>query len=160
MPETFGALRKSKLFGTASVQNKTDFVKYRLFATVVTAEEESSVYNPVVLEYAGKAVALQLIPAGLDYWGSQEKAITTKGTEEDIEFFDRVEMLLELQKRLWAEMEELLPIVERDINITPSTKARPRVGPTGEDKTTDPQKFPAEFNEEEALFPGEITSWQ
>lgn len=164
MPETFGALRNSKLFGTAFTQNKTEFVKYKLFATVVSSATEATVYNPVALEYAGKILSLQLIAPGIDHWGSVEQTITTTGTEETVSFLDRVKMLLQLQERLWREVTELQPLVEQEISITPIIKARPRVSPAGTDKSPDPQKFPAAYvsdSEVSALFleGGEFESW-
>lgn len=115
MPETWDGLSKSSLFATPFLQHKVDYVKYRLFASVVSPSQEASVYNPIVLEYAGKFVALQLIRPGMDYWASQPVTESISGADEQVSFTDRSKTLLDLEKALRADIADLAPLVQDDI---------------------------------------------
>jgi hypothetical protein len=155
MPETIHGLRKSALFGTTFVANKVDFVKFRLFSTVVSASSEASVYNPLVLEYAGKLTALQLINAGMDFWGSAPMTESLTGVNETVSFTDRAKNLQELAKRLTAEIAELAADVGEDVLIR--RRGGAKVSPGGADLTPNPQDFDPLPGER--IFPLPWSNW-
>ncbi len=80
LPETWDALANSTFYGESLLDIKQKFVKFALFGTVVTTNDEDVYYNPLVLEYAAKALAVTIIPAGADYYANKLISITATGT--------------------------------------------------------------------------------
>jgi hypothetical protein len=110
MPSTWDRLSNDARYGDRLLQNRIDYVKYKLFATIVTPAAEATVYNPLLLDYAAKEVALQIIPAGIEYWMTQPESINTTGTSESAGYPDRIDALKRLQEWLLAEVRELRPL--------------------------------------------------
>lgn len=96
----------SSYYGATEIQGLADYVKYRLFATVVAASAEASVYDPLLLTFLGKLTTLQFIPAAVDYWGDQLLQESTTGTNETIMYPDRRQELWKLFDVLRAEVKE------------------------------------------------------
>ena len=91
-------------YSASDVQTLADYVKFRLFATVIDPYLEVTMYDPLLLGFMGKVTTLQFIPAAIDYWGDQLISESTTGTNETVTRADPRPQLLELQKRLDAEV--------------------------------------------------------
>jgi hypothetical protein len=107
MPVTWSALSKDSRYGDRMLATRINYVKYKLFSTVVSATMESTAYNPLLLDYVAKEAALQIIPAGIDYWMEQHITSSTNGTSEAVSYPDRIRHLEKLQEWLFKEVAEL-----------------------------------------------------
>lgn len=148
MPVTWAALEGDSRYGENSLQRRVDAVKSRLFGAVVPAEEEADTYPSLVVEYAGKLVALAVIPAGEDYWAAQT-IMDNSGEKFSGTWIDRAESLRRLRRELIAETRAIAPEVAAILGTTIRvTKVRPRVGvrtPRAGHVTATPEDFPKDF---------------
>lgn len=141
LPVSWDILANSSSYGSTLLQSKVDFVKYRLFSTIVNATVEETVYNPLEMHYAAKQTALQVIPVAIDYYKNQRQTITTTGTSETVSYPDRIRALEKLQELFTKEVTDLA----LDLPSTSITKRRRKVLPkynTTEFVTEDPLDFP------------------
>ena len=107
IPLTWDALSKDPRYGDRMLSTRVNYVKYKLFSTVVSATVEESVYNPLLLDYTAKEAALQIIPAGIDYWMDQHITSSTNGSSEAVSYPDRIRHLQAVQEWLFREVAEL-----------------------------------------------------
>jgi hypothetical protein len=135
-------------FDTEMMQTLIDDVKYQLFGTVVTPNAEATTYTSLVLEYAGKLVAIAVIPAAVDYWMNQPTSITATGTEEVESYPDRIAALWKLQEQLIAQAKALEADVNEETDIIVRAKlGAPLVSDAGvELVTSNPSDFPRAFD--------------
>src|SRR4051794_6399158 len=131
LPETFDALVESDNFGEAGLARRKSLVMARVWGRQLD-DTEIDALDPRVQTYAAKMLARTLIGPGIDYWANQ--VITqSAGTTEQVSYdAQRVTALKEADKRLAAEIAELLGDVEV---ILPPVKltvgSGPRVGQAG-----------------------------
>jgi cell fate (sporulation/competence/biofilm development) regulator YlbF (YheA/YmcA/DUF963 family) len=153
VPATYRAMVEAtsptaKYFTTSDLQALADYVKFRLFSTVVDESQEATAYNPHVRQFLGKLTTIQYIPAAIDYWDAQLASKTITGTNEVAAYRDHreglIHLLEELSRQVADEWLELAP--EYGFTISRSTMV-PRVsyGDNGRGVliTPDPQEFPA-----------------
>ena len=137
LPETFDALLDSVHFGPAGLARRKTLVMARIWGNQLDSTEIDDL-DPRVQAYAAKMLARTLIGPGIDYWSNQ--VITqSAGTTEQVSYdAQRVTALKDADKRLAAEIAELLEDVEV---ILPPVKltagAGPHVGQAGKLGTTD-----------------------
>ncbi len=110
-PVTFDALVDSQLFGEAGLARRKSLVMARIWGKSLTEEEIESL-DVRVQAYTSKMIARTFIGPGIDYWSNQ--VITqAAGTTEQVSYdAARVAELKAADKRLAAEIAELLPDVE------------------------------------------------
>lgn len=138
LPITWDALSSSNLYGDNMLSGRSSYVKYKLFATVVSPLVEASIYNPMVLDYAAKELALQVIPAGIDFWMNSKISIETE--RENVAYPDRIEGLKRLQEWLLAEVAKLR--VDLNDNFVVRRKGNyPKVGNGNDLITPNPQEW-------------------
>jgi hypothetical protein len=111
LPETFDALVESDNFGEAGLARRKSLVMARVWGRQLD-DAEIDALDPRVQTYAAKMLARTLIGPGIDYWANQ--VITqSAGTTEQVSYdAQRVTALKEADKRLAAEIAELLADVE------------------------------------------------
>lgn len=107
LPETWDALASSTFFGEPLLESKGKFVKFLLFGTVIDTAQEAVLYNPLVLEYAAKGLAISVIPGAADYYANQIQTVTSTGTNETRSYPDRIASLWRIHARLLIEMTEM-----------------------------------------------------
>lgn len=120
IPTTFDALRNDSRFGDRFMQAKAELIKVRVLNKNCTPDEEKN-FNPVLIMYFSKRVALELIPPAIDYWSRQHRTVTTTGTNEVASYPDMIASLKELKgqlycscSELWQELQFIVPgIVQR-----------------------------------------------
>lgn len=128
LPVTWDALLADPRYGEPAIQRRVDLVKHRLFGSVVDPDVESVTYDPFVVEYAGKLVALSVVPAGADYWAVQ-KIQDAAGERQQAMWVDRVDKLWMLYRNLLAETRSMLPDVQAILGVTLVAKrSRPKMG--------------------------------
>lgn len=152
VPATYRAMVEAtspaaKYFATSDLQALADYVKYRLFSTVVSEADEATLYNPHVRQFLGKLTTIQFIPAAIDYWDAQLASKSVTGTNEVAAYRDHrqglIDLLEELTRQVEIEYSEIAP--EYGFTIHKRTLI-PQVtyGDNGRGIliTPDPQKFP------------------
>lgn len=73
----------ARLFTSNDLQALSEYVQFRLFATVVNEGDEATVYDPVLRHFLGKLTTIQFIPAAVDFWNSQlDSAVTPNETRQ------------------------------------------------------------------------------
>lgn len=107
IPETWDALANSSYYGEGLLDGKRNYVKFLLFGTVVDTSQESIFYNPLVLEYAAKGLAITIIPAGADYYANKIQTVTSTGTSETRSYPDRIASLWKIHARLLLDMADM-----------------------------------------------------
>lgn len=112
LPATWDALARATQYGESALNDAITYVKYQVNLTVVDQVQEAALYNPTMITYLGKLVALQVIPAGIDYWSDQPIAETTTGTNESVTWLDRRDSLYRLYTTLQNEVRVLAAQVE------------------------------------------------
>lgn len=137
MPETFAALAESPRFGTGALGRRKNRVMWSIWGRVLDSDQQEVLAIPVAT-YAGKLLAKSLIGPGIDYW-AQQATSQSAGTTEQISYGDRVKALGDLDKRLTAEIAELLIEIQP---ITPPVRtvvgAAPHVQQAGKLTTANP----------------------
>jgi hypothetical protein len=92
VPGSYSALvgaSGTTFYSLDDVQAQADYVKYRLFATIVDPALEATLYTPELAEFLGKITTLQFIPPAVDFWGTRLVSETTTGTSESVTYPDR-----------------------------------------------------------------------
>lgn len=149
LPESYRALTSASYYGEELIQDHIDDVKYKFFATVVSATTEASFYDRYVLRYVGKVATLEIIPSAIEYWMNQLISETTSGTDEQAVYPSRVAALEKLYARLASEIKSEAPEFNSFVNpIIRLSGASPKVDTSAEDlRTSDPKEFRKEFQD-------------
>lgn len=113
LPQTWDALANSTYYGESLLDLKLKYIKFALFATVVSTSQEEDYYNPLVIEFAAKALAITIIPAGADYYSNQLISLTSTGTNETKTYPDRIAGLWLINARLVKEFEDMKAKVQQ-----------------------------------------------
>jgi hypothetical protein len=111
LPETWRALKESPHYGDSFLINKLNAVMMRLFGEVLSENDQNEL-DDLVIDYAGKTLALELINPGIDYWSKQPVAIGATGRNETKSYVDRSAALLRLRAYLMEQLRLLFPDVE------------------------------------------------
>jgi hypothetical protein len=122
IPIAYDALAKDARYGEPRLQSRVDTVKFRLFGTVIPAALEATVYNPLVLDFAGKVAALQIIPAAVDFWMVQHVSVSATGTNENTSYPDRIDALWRIHERLLLEVKQDADLVEEWVIVRRKNK--------------------------------------
>ena len=105
VPSTYDAMIVNgdpTLFSATDLQALADFVKFRLFGTVVPEADEATQYGDILLTFLGKLTTLQYIPAAIDYWDSRLASEVVPGEVQ--QFRDHLSGLQALFKMLSDEV--------------------------------------------------------
>jgi len=128
MPITWNRLEDSYSYGDKQLQNKIDVAKFSLYGTEMSVEDEYDM-DIRVIDYLAKVAVVSVIPAGKDYWASTSSSKVTTGTDEQVTYPDRINMLDELHKQLTQEIaayrDEISSII--DLPSVRSSNAIPQV---------------------------------
>jgi hypothetical protein len=105
MPITLDNLRRDERYGDKWLQQQAEVIKLRVLGTSITPDTEDTI-ETVLLDYLSKRLALQLIPAGIEYWSRQMRTATSTATSEVTSYPDMIASLKELGSRLCCELEQ------------------------------------------------------
>lgn len=139
-------------YGEVSVNQRLDFIKYSLFGTSVDQSIEGSSYNPVQLLLAGKMLAMEVIPAGADYWADQAigYSASARSSSENVSYPDRISSLWRVHARLLVESEKLKAQLGTSgtSGIKPTRRmVAPKVNTTTPFRTSEPMTFPRQYTD-------------
>lgn len=115
LPSTYDALENSDKYGDALIQARIESVKRNLFGATVSVSEEDD-YDIRVQHFAAKLAAIDLIPAGVDYWMDQRIMISATGTNETTSYPDRIAALWKVYERLTIQVAQERPEIEILLN--------------------------------------------
>lgn len=144
LPQTWDALANSTYYGESLLDIKLKFIKFALFGTVVNTNAEENSYNPFVIEFAAKALAITIIPAGADYYSDKQISLIATGTSESKTYPDRIAGLWTINARLVKELKDMEPQVQKYIpgaGIKNVSSVARNSGVGRPYLTTDPQAF-------------------
>lgn len=139
IPYTFDALVRATTFGAPSLDLKRDYVVFSLFGTTIPESLEATTFDALRIAYAGKALALEMVPAGIDFWAGRPITKSATGTNESKTYESRVAALKAAGERLAAELAALAARIEVDL---PVQVAAPSITPQNDYVTPDPFTFP------------------
>lgn len=153
VPASYAALvsaTNSYDYTAQDLQNLADFVKFRLYNTVVAEASEAVIYNPKEQRLLGILTTLQFIPGAVDFWGDKYSSVSTNPTSENVSYFDHRTDLWKIFDKLTVEAQALSN--ELGINIYAARGVVPKVsyGDNGREilVTTDPQLFPPAYDQQ------------
>lgn len=146
IPVTWDALSLDTRFGDARLQEALDLVKESVFGVVIAPAAESS-YPLLVIDYAAKLAALELIPAGIDMWANEPISVSATGTNENTTYESRIQALLKLREQLLAETRNLAADVAALVGYRrPLSKSLPLNSAMNDPFLTPaPQEFPRPY---------------
>ena len=152
IPATWDALVLASQYGEVSVNQRLDYIKYSLFGTSVDQSVEGSTYNPVQLLLAGKMLAMEVIPAGADYWADQAigYSASARSSSENVSYPDRISSLWRVHSRLLVESEKLKAQLGTSgtSGIKPTRRmVAPKVNTTTPFRTSEPMTFPRQYTD-------------
>lgn len=151
LPVTWDALsRDTQRFGDDLLADAVDAVMDQMLGTILAPEEQDALPLRAV-RFMGKMVALEIIPAGIDFWMNEPTSESAQGPNENHTWVDRAKQLESLADRLSIEklrdMDAILALLGRK----PALKTLPRMGiSTSADDvllTPSPREFPAPYKQ-------------
>ena len=150
VPASYAALvgATNTYYSPEDLQSLADYVKFRLYNTVVAEASEALIYNVEEQRLLGILTTLQFIPAAVDYWSDRFSSVSTAPTSENTTFYDHRPDLWKIFDRLTAEAKALG--TELGLNIYAARGVVPRVSYGDNEReiliTSDPQDFSPAFD--------------
>lgn len=145
LPMTWDRLSSVSWYGTDLLLSRVEIAKNTIYPVAIATADEST-YTTLMIEYAAKTAALEIIPAGIEYWMNQTQSISTTGTAEVKSYTDRANQLRELAKWLQGEVVRLAGLSGLADYLLPPGDL-PEVADNTEDYmlTESPYDFPPAF---------------
>lgn len=146
IPVAWDALRRYDQYGDVGLQEKVETVKLSILNSVITAEAEGALDRRVI-DYIAKNVAIEIIPAAIDYWTNQIVSQTTPQGGEIATYPDRIAALRKTQEYLLARADKLKLTIETLVGAPIShVPDAPMVDTVGPFITPGLEDFPAPFD--------------
>lgn len=151
LPVTWDALsRDTDRFGDGLLNDTINVVLEEMLGAV--ADDAALELLPLrVIRFIGKKVALELIPAGIDFWMSEPVQESAEGPNETHTWIDRANKLQVLAQQLGLEIRRDEPAILAILGRKAAPKHLPRMGiSTPADDvllSPDPRGFPAPFKQ-------------
>lgn len=148
LPVTWDALEGDPRYGDTLLATALEIARESVLGTQPSAAEED-VMPRIVVDYVAKVAALQMIPAGIDYWMSQTLSVVTTGTNETETYTDRAAMLRDLGKDLLIETRAKADMIAGIVNYQQAGHSPRPVLNTINDVllTPSPQEFPRPYTQ-------------
>lgn len=144
MPFTWRALADADYYGLALLYDRIQIAKYRLLPSDLAQQDETG-YSHLLRDYVASQAALEIIPAGIEYWMNQKITISATGTNETTSFTDRQRALQDLALRLQAKIAGMKDVVADDVGIRGAGEAAAIDEFDPVLVTADPYVFPEAF---------------
>lgn len=142
-PITWDGLSNDDRVGDSVLALRVEAATQFILGAVPTEVEEAAL-DALVIDYVAKYAALQIIPAGIDFWMVQAETLTTTGTSEVLSYTSRIAALRELRKDLVGDLTRIEPLVTPLIPnlFARSSGSRPLISTLDQELLTpDPQDF-------------------
>lgn len=143
MPRTWEALRTESWYGDQALDLRIRSARYTELPLTL-AEANESTYSFALKDFIAAVAALEIIPAGIEYWMRQKITKSATGTNENVTLIDPVASLKELEKRLMAKVERLRgnPNIIGNLALPGEL---PAISDDGDPLTLNPFDFPPAF---------------
>lgn len=105
IPITWDALTKDARVGDVPLQAAIDLAKETVTGQVVAENLEGN-YPFIVVDFIAKLAVIEIARTGSDFWMNQAQSISATGTNENLSYVDRANVLQELRKELVLETRE------------------------------------------------------
>lgn len=147
IPTTWDSLAKVEYYGLGLLISRIQVAKASVLPLALVEADESA-FPLVMQDYLATCAALEIIPAGIEYWMNQKIMVSSTGTNETTSYTDRqLALLRSLLPQLTAKKATLAgnPNIIAFGNITHEA---PAVSGNDNDQliTEDPYEFPEAFN--------------
>jgi hypothetical protein len=147
MPVTWDSLAKVDYYGLDLLLSRVQVAKASVLPLPLV-ESDESVFPLVMQDYLATCAAIEIIPAGIEYWMNQKLMVSATGTNETTSYTDRqLALLRSLLPQLTAKKAALAgnPNIIAFGNISHEA---PTVSGNDDDLliTEDPFEFPEAFN--------------
>ena len=147
LPVTWDALEGDSRYGDVLLATALDIARESVLGKQTT-ESEEDLLPRIVVDYVAKIAAIEIIPAGIDYWMSETISVVTTGTNESETYTDRAAMLRQLRQDLLAETRAAAANNAAVVGYSQPTVARPRMNTINDLLLTpSPQEFPRPFTQ-------------
>lgn len=148
LPVTWDALEGDSRYGVVLLATALEIAREAVLGKQTT-EAEEDILPRIVIDYVAKVAAIEIIPAGIDYWMSETIAVVTTGTNESETYTDRAAMLRELGKDLLLETRAKADAIAALVNFVPVGQVSRPLLNTVDDVllTPSPQEFPRPFTQ-------------
>lgn len=147
LPVTWDALQSDPRFGDGLLQTAIDTAKENITGVVVAPNTEETVYPLIVVDFIAKIAALEIIPAGIDFWMNEPVTETATGTQEAHGFVDRADKLIEQRENLLLETRMRAAEIAAILGYSRIGNRRVPLLNTMDDEflTPSPQEFPRPY---------------
>ena len=148
LPITWDALSKDSRYGDSLLQTVINTTKENVTGVVIAPAAESTTYSLVVIDFIAKMAAIQIIPAGIDFWMNEPVSESSSGTNENHEFVDRAAQLSLLRTELLKETRLIAEDIAGILGFRRSPARIPRLNTIDDPLLTpSPQEFPRPYRE-------------
>lgn len=151
LPVTWDALsRDAERFGDGLLSAKVELVMETVLGQIIPPADEDLL--PLrAIHYMGKLVALEIIPAGIDFWMNEVTSESAQGPNENHTWVDRADKLRQLAETLGWQVRKDETAILALLGRKPALKTLPRMGisVSADDVllTPNPREFPAQFKQ-------------
>lgn len=147
IPITWDALSNDSRYGESLLRDAVELAEETVFGELLSEAEEDALPR-IVVDFTAKVAAIEIIPAGIDFWMNEVIEESATGTNEMHTYIDRAEKLAEQRKELIKEVRA------KEIEIQGLTgyrrilsRAIPRSNTIDDELLTpDPREFPRPYN--------------
>lgn len=147
LPVTWDALENDGRYGDTLLATALEIARETVLGKQTTEADEDTIPR-VVIDYVAKIAAIEIIPAGIDYWMSESLSVVTTGTNETETYTDRAAMLRQLRNDLLAETRSKAADIAALVGYQTPTVARPRMNTINDLLLTpSPQEFPRPYTQ-------------
>lgn len=147
LPVTWDALERDPRYGDDLLIALMEDIKEEVFGKQPN-ETELEAYPLIVINFVAKTVAIEIIPAAVDFWMNEPVSESATGTNESHTFDLRAQRLLDLRKELLLETRAKWGEVAAILGVTPHHSNSPRAAIStlnDEFLTPSPQEFPRPY---------------
>lgn len=147
MPVTWEALKNADYYGESLLAERVGIAKALALPAALVGQDET-VFTALMRDYIATLAAIEIIPAGIEYWMQQKIMVSATGTNESTSYTDRQAAFLKsLLPRLLAKAAQLAanPSV---IALANSSYESPAISGNDDGQliTSDPYTFPEAFD--------------
>ena len=149
LPVTWDALEGDSRYGDTLLAAALEIARETVLGKQ-TSEAQEDILPRVVIDYVAKIAAIEIIPAGIDFWMSESIATVTTGTNESETYTDRAAMLREIRNDLLAETRAKADDIAALVGYWPINSVAPRPSMNTINDvllTPSPQEFPRPFTQ-------------
>lgn len=150
IPITWDALKNDVRVGEIPLQLAIDLAKESVTGTVVAETQEQN-YPYVVVDFIAKTAVVEMAPMGIDFWMNKSISTSSTGTNENVAYTDRANVLAQLRDQLSTEIRLKTQEVAKMVNYwIDNGRAVPQMSSASINPyhlTPSPEEYPRPFRQ-------------